>query len=269
MSSRDPMGTRNKILDAAEVIYAHDGAEGLTLRLITERAGVNLAAINYHFGTKEALAHEMLLRLLEPLYEERLSLLALLETGAGEDLRPTHVITAILLPLMRELTRAGQASHRVAFYLRLASDPSSMVRQFVSAHFRGTSDRFDDAFVRSASRLPRHEALWRSRLFINAFPGTIGNQNTASMLSELLLRPGITTKDVLIHFGAVLECVTSGSADDAHMESLVDRILERLADTPTLRALREVFPMTPEDAPPLARLGASIEESLAAAFRAS
>lgn len=269
MSLRDPMSTRTKIIDAAEVIYAQEGAEALTLRLITERAGVNLAAINYHFGTKEALAQEMLLRLIEPLYDERLSLLTVLEAGAGPNLRPTHIIAAVILPLMRELTRAGQASHRVAFYLRFASDPSLMIRQFVSTHFRAVSERFDEAFVRSASRLPRHEALWRSRLFINAFPGTLGNQNTASMLSELLLRPGITTKDVLIQFGAVLECVTSGSPDQAHMEKLTDDILERLANTPTLQALSEVFPVTPEHAPPLSRLGASIEESLAAAFRAT
>lgn len=267
MPFHDPQSTKNKILDAAEIIYSRDGVEGLTLRLITEHAGVNLASINYHFGTKETLLQAMLIRLLDPLYNERVTLLRQLESAERNGMRPTHIIAAIILPLMRELTRADQKAHRVAFYLRAASDPSVLIRGFMAAHYRRISEQFDTAFVKSAPRLAPHEALWRSRLFFNAFPGTIGNQNTASMLSELLLRPGITTKDIVVHFGAVLECVTSGHADHAHMETLVDGILYELKDSETLKKLRLTFPLTPEDAPPLVRMANSIEECLASAFR--
>ena len=50
--------TREKILDAAEALFAEHGFEGASMRMITARAGVNLAAVNYHFGSKENLLRE-------------------------------------------------------------------------------------------------------------------------------------------------------------------------------------------------------------------
>ena len=47
------MSTKNKILDAADVLFADKGFNGTSLREITSQANVNLAAVNYHFGSKE------------------------------------------------------------------------------------------------------------------------------------------------------------------------------------------------------------------------
>jgi AcrR family transcriptional regulator len=239
MSIRDPLSTKNKILDAAEDVYAGEGAEGLTLRAITERAGVNLASINYHFGTKEALCRALLARVLDPLYAERIDLLDVLEERNGGKIRPTHVIAAIILPLAREFTRKDQTANRIAFFLRISSDPSPTIRAFLSQQYRAICQRFDETFIRSVPSVPREEALWRSRVFFNALPGTIGNQNTASMLSELLLRPGMTIKDLIMHFGVVVEAVTASSGD---VGALANLILEQASDTPTLRALQAHLP---------------------------
>src|SRR4029077_4536592 len=54
--------TRLSILDAAERSFAESGFDGVSLRTITERAGVDLALANYHFGTKENLLHEVITR---------------------------------------------------------------------------------------------------------------------------------------------------------------------------------------------------------------
>jgi len=54
--------TREKILDAAEALFAEHGFEGASMRMITARAGVNLAAVNYHFGSKENLLREIFRR---------------------------------------------------------------------------------------------------------------------------------------------------------------------------------------------------------------
>lgn len=267
MAYRDPLSTKNKILDAAEVIYATDGVEGLTLRVITERAGVNLASVNYHFGTKESLTHSMMMRLLVPLHDERIGLLVQLEDAMADHLHPTDVIAAILLPLMREIIREGQEPHRIAFYLKCTSDPSPLIRTFMATQFQEVSQRFDEAFVKASPRLSPHEALWRARLFFNALPGTVANQNTGTMLSELLLRPGITVKDILIHFGSVLECVTGGGPDSAKIESIAYRILAILSETRTVRELRTKFPLTPEDARSSARFPSTMDESLSAVQR--
>jgi len=71
--------TREKILDAAEALFAEHGFEGASMRMITARAGVNLAAVNYHFGSKENLLREIFRRRLAEITEERRRRLAQLQ----------------------------------------------------------------------------------------------------------------------------------------------------------------------------------------------
>src|SRR5688572_16913730 len=63
--------SRDRLLDAAEELLAEAGFNGVSVRRIVERAAVNLGAIPYHFGTKENLFKEVVLRRAAPLREER------------------------------------------------------------------------------------------------------------------------------------------------------------------------------------------------------
>ncbi|MGI4856943.1 MAG: TetR/AcrR family transcriptional regulator [Janthinobacterium lividum] len=266
MASRDPLATKNKILDAAEIIYGEDGMEALTLRVITERAGVNLAAINYHFGNKEALAHAMLLRSIEPLNDERLGLLRHLEHACAAQFHPMHVLAAIMLPLMRELMRPAQGAHRIAFHMRTASDPAPVVRRFMAMQFKPVSQAFDAAFVRSVPTLDATDALWHARLFFNAFPGTIGNQNTGNMLATLLLRPHMSVQGVLIRFGAIIECATLGRTDQDTLAARSAALLAVLSDTLTLREIARTLPLALGDTLPASALSGTIAAQLVAAY---
>ncbi|MGI4861695.1 MAG: TetR/AcrR family transcriptional regulator [Janthinobacterium lividum] len=266
MASRDPLATKNKILDAAEIIYGQEGIEALTLRVITERAGVNLAAINYHFGNKEALARAMLLRLIEPLNDERLGLLRRLEHTCAVQFRPMHVLAAIVLPLMRELMRPAQGTHRVAFHMRTASDPAAVIRRFMASQFKPVSRAFDEAFIRSVPALDATDALWHARLFFNAFPGTIGNQNMGNMLATLLLRPNMSVQGVLVRFGGIIEHATQGDADEDTLRAMAADILAALSDTLTLREIAVTLPLAPGDPLPVSALSATTATQLAAAY---
>ena len=59
IGSVDHAGTRERILDAAEELFAEHGFEGVSLREITRLAGANVAAVNYHFGSKDRLIDAM------------------------------------------------------------------------------------------------------------------------------------------------------------------------------------------------------------------
>ncbi|MHB1400470.1 MAG: TetR/AcrR family transcriptional regulator [Trichloromonadaceae bacterium] len=64
---RRQSGTKTRILDAAERLFADDGFHSTSLRGLTAKARVNLAAVNYHFASKEALLQAVLERRLVPL----------------------------------------------------------------------------------------------------------------------------------------------------------------------------------------------------------
>ena len=87
--------TRIRILRAAELLFIEHGFEATTLRQITGKAGVNLAAVNYHFGSKDSLIEEVFRQRLGWLNEQCLKELDQLEAAAdGAPLRPRQIVEA-------------------------------------------------------------------------------------------------------------------------------------------------------------------------------
>src|ERR1017187_9526216 len=95
--------TRQKILDAAERLFGEQGYVATSLRHIIAEAGVNLAAIHYHFGSKEELLDQLVMRKAGPVNEERLALLDHYEAEAGAMPVPVDKILRAFLepPLLR------------------------------------------------------------------------------------------------------------------------------------------------------------------------
>src|SRR5437868_14883768 len=80
--------TKTRILDAAEQLFTEHGFEATSLRQLTTAAGVNLATVNYHFGTKEELFQAVLTRRLDPMNQERIELLRSEERRVGKEMTP-------------------------------------------------------------------------------------------------------------------------------------------------------------------------------------
>ena len=88
--------TLDRILIAAESLFADQGYDGTTLRQITRRAKVNLAAVNYHHGDKESLYLEVLRRRIQPINQTRLAMLDEAEQQAGDQPVPLAMLMEIL-----------------------------------------------------------------------------------------------------------------------------------------------------------------------------
>src|SRR4029453_3762817 len=87
--------TRTRILDAAEELFMQHGFEGTSMRQLTAKAGANLAAVNYHFGSKDALMGAVFRRRLDPMNAGRIAELERLEKeAAGRPLSPEAIIHA-------------------------------------------------------------------------------------------------------------------------------------------------------------------------------
>lgn len=97
--------TRERILDAAERLFMAHGYEGTSMRQITGEAGVNLAAVNYHLGSKEALVQEVFRRRLDWLNDERMRVLNAMEAEAdGKPLKPSQIVDGFFGTLLPGLS---------------------------------------------------------------------------------------------------------------------------------------------------------------------
>ncbi|WP_244143168.1 TetR/AcrR family transcriptional regulator, partial [Paraburkholderia terricola] len=177
--------TKSRILDAAETLFIECGYEAMSLRQITSRAEVNLAAVNYHFGSKESLIHAMLSRRLDRLNQERLKLLDRFDQMLGARLTCEHVLGAMFIPALR-LSRDPRAGGKAFLRLlgRAYTDPSAFIRDFLKAHYESVAVRFFDAFQRALPHLPREELGWRLHFAIGALSGVLAGADTDDLIAE-------------------------------------------------------------------------------------
>ena len=98
--SKKPKDTKSAILDAAEELFARRGPNAVSLRQVIARAKVNLAAIHYHFGSKESLLQSVLSRRLVPLNAERLALLEAVERKSRR-MPLEKILEALVGPALR------------------------------------------------------------------------------------------------------------------------------------------------------------------------
>ena len=141
--------TRDRLLDAAERLFAERGFEGTSMRAITQGAGTSVSAANYHFGSKEKLLHETLRRATAPANMRRLELLDQYEAAAGsEPLGLERVLDAFLRPVMEWRQQDGVEGAR-QISARLFSDPPELIQSIKVEIFGPMSQRFLAAFQRS------------------------------------------------------------------------------------------------------------------------
>ena len=121
---RGPSATQARILDAAEALFMEHGFEATSLRLITAAAGVNLAAVNYHFGSKEELFQAVLTRRLDPMNQARVALLDRFERETAPAPLPCErILAALFIPALQARARSGARRHRTSCACSAARTP--------------------------------------------------------------------------------------------------------------------------------------------------
>ena len=184
---RGPMATKERILDAAENLFMEHGFEATSLRAITAAAAVNLAAVNYHFGTKEELFQSVLTRRLDPMNQERVTLLTRLEAEAApEPLSCEKILMALFIPALtisRDPERGGNNFLRLLG--RAYADPAPFIRRFLSEQYAVMIARFKTAFARALPNLPRKELSWRLHFIMGALSYTLAGTDALKLIAEL------------------------------------------------------------------------------------
>jgi AcrR family transcriptional regulator len=179
--------TKTRILDAAEQLFMEHGFEATSLRSLTSAASVNLAAVNYHFGSKEELFQAVLTRRLDPMNAERIELLEKLERDAGT--RPMSVekiLSSMLIPalrLARDERRGGKNFLRLLG--RAYADPAPFIRHFLSAQYVEMINRYKEAFLKALPHLSRHELTWRLHFVMGALSYTLAGTDALKLFAQM------------------------------------------------------------------------------------
>jgi AcrR family transcriptional regulator len=181
------VATKDRILDAAESLFMEHGFEATSLRSITAAADVNLAAANYHFGSKEELFQAVLTRRLDPMNQERIALLTRFEREAApRALSCERILAAMFIPalrLARDRRRGGKDFLRLLG--RAYADPAPFIRQFLSEQYAVMISRFKAAFGRALPQLPKRELSWRLHFVMGALSYTLAGTDALKLIAEL------------------------------------------------------------------------------------
>jgi AcrR family transcriptional regulator len=159
--------TRVEILNVAEKICARSGFEGLSVRAIAEEAKVNIAALNYHFGTKQQLFIEMFERRVEPINAERVERLeACISKPGGETLE--DIIEAFVAPPMRLTSLVQSNGDSALVVMQFLSRKFSMPGEtdFLEKYYEPVRSRFLLALRRQLPDLPQEELVWRYNIMV-------------------------------------------------------------------------------------------------------
>ena len=182
------MNTKDRILDTAERLFARDGVEATSLRAITTEAGVNLAAVNYHFQSKEALLHAVISRRVGPMNSRRIELLNAVEARAFGDLLPVaEVLDAFLRPVFEMF--ATNAKEFTPMMGRIFTESTEVLEKVFRTHMAEVAERFMAAFQRALPDIPKLELVWRLHFTFGAMVHTMSATRALKLLSNGLCDP--------------------------------------------------------------------------------
>jgi AcrR family transcriptional regulator len=170
--------TRTRILDAAEELFMQHGFEGTSMRHLTSRAGVNLAAVNYHFGSKHALIEAVFRRRLDPMNAERIAALERLEEAT-----PENIIRAFVVPSLSLVADAKGGRNFIRLLGRTYSEPAKEIRALIGQMYAPAMERYKSALKRALPQMPEDELVWRMHFMFGTLAYTLAATDTVQLIA--------------------------------------------------------------------------------------
>ncbi len=205
----DSQDTKQRILDAAEKLFSDQGLEKASLRAITLAAGVNVAAVNYHFGSKQALVRELFARRVMPINAERLRRLEAAETATGGRPTPRAIVEAFVRPLLEGFEQPDDVRRRLAQLVgQFFGQGVAVVEPLLREQFGDVGRRFLEALQRALPDAPEDEITWRFQFAIGVVGHVLSGHHTLDVIPDHRLRddgPGRLAQRVVDFVTAGLE----------------------------------------------------------------
>ena len=185
--------TQTKILDAAEFLFAERGFAETSLRTITGRAKVNLASVNYHFGSKKSLIQAVFDRFLQD-FTTQLSLrLEELEQQPANELQAETLLSALIEPL---LSLNNTRNNSVSIFMRLLgrayAETQGHLRRYVTERYGHVLVRFTHLFQKGYPELSNDQIYMLGSLIF-----TLAGSDALRQISEADFNRSLEVKDVI------------------------------------------------------------------------
>lgn len=191
------INTQQKILDAAQRLFAETGFRETSLRQITAAAGVNLAAVNYHFGSKKELIQAVLQRYLQvlmPKLEQEFTRLL----AAQQPNNLTEVLTVFVKPLL-ELNNVYPNGAHIFLQLlgRGYADVQGHLRWYINLHYGRTINKLVLLIQQVCPQLPLKELFWRLHFSLGSIVFTMASSDALTEIAETDFNESIDIESVI------------------------------------------------------------------------
>ena len=174
--------TRGRILETAERMFAQRGFEATSVRALTKEADVNLAAVHYHFGSKEGLIEAVLRRRIEPMAEERLRRFQLL--AARDQIEVRDVISAFVEPAVRLSRDHSGGQHLMPMLVRTYTEPNQHVQAVLEESAAPQFEQFFGLLQRCLPSYSHEELSWRVHFLIGAMAHAMADVTWITQISQ-------------------------------------------------------------------------------------
>ena len=179
--------TKARVIAAATRLFAEKGMEKVVLRELTSAAGVNLAAVNYHFGSKEALCEAVLDSLSERVNARRLAhLRQVLDEARRAGQRPAlrAVLDTFIAPYL-DADEAGEGAVLVQLLIKDRVSPSEMTARIIRKHFDPLAREYIAAFALACPDVSPDDFYWRYAFTYCAVILTASDRSKTNRISTM------------------------------------------------------------------------------------
>lgn len=161
---------KTKILATAVALFAERGVAGASLRELTAKAGVNIAAVNYHFGSKAGLEEAVFEDLAVRINKTRLeSLKAVLKAAEQQGQAPAleDILETFIEPYLGD-TAPGQGELLAQLILKHRLAPTPLTTRLMRTHFDPMAKKYIAAFAAACPQVNAQEFVWRYMFMTSA-----------------------------------------------------------------------------------------------------
>ena len=188
--------TKNKILDAAERLFADHGFSETSLRMITAKADVNLASVNYHFGSKKTLIQAVFERFMTKFtadLSEEMNKIA-----SAKSLTVLDVLSTLIKPISKlEEFRPHGAGVFMNLLGRAYAETQGHIRRFALERYSDVLNQFTFLLHQTSPHLHKQEMFWRLHFMLGSFIFTLAGHKALQEISESDFQQKISIEEII------------------------------------------------------------------------